>query len=267
MTLLDPFLNDLIALAQQVGSLIKEIYAQGPAPDILLGYKEDGSPFTQADQEADHVIQKRLRELTPHIPIISEEQPPYVLDDLEAPFWLIDPLDGTKGFIERSGEFVVNIALIERRRPVLGLIHVPLSAETYLAFQHQAYVIKEEKIEILNPLLCPEGEWNAIIGHSCIDKTDTPERMRQQFPLQQIRRMGSALKFCLFARGEAHFSWRFSPCYEWDTAAAQALIETLGGCFITLKGDPLLYGKPNYLNREGFFVYGPKELQHFTPIP
>lgn len=263
---LDPFLNRLVLLAEQAGVLIKRIYDQDHPADIVINYKEDGSPFTRADREADLLIQKGLYRLAPHIPLVSEEQTPPVLKNPEGPFWMVDPLDGTKGFIQRSGEFVVNIALIDKKRPVLGLIHVPLTAETYVAFQNQAYYIKKGQIERLKPLLPPLGEWDVVVGRPLLEEDLSFQEMKKRFPLRTIFEVGSALKFCSFARGEAHFSWRFLPCYEWDTAAAQALIEALGGCFTTLEGAPFLYGKPNYLNAEGFFVYGSKELQYFAPL-
>lgn len=267
MLALDPFLKQLLVIAEQAGALIKKFYDQGTRDGLLLAYKKDGSPFTKADQEADLLIQKGLQQLTPHIPIISEEQVPPPLTDPEDLFWIIDPLDGTKGFIERSGEFVINIALIDKRQPILGIIHVPLTGETYIAFKNQAYAIKAGAIELLPPLLLPTEGWDAIIGHSFSETDQTSVKMRQRFPLRHIFQMGSALKFCFFARGKAHFSWRFLPCYEWDTAAPQALIETLGGCFITLEGKPFLYGKPNYLNAEGFFVYASKDCKLISPFP
>jgi 3'(2'), 5'-bisphosphate nucleotidase len=250
----------LLDLMCEAGERLCEFYHR----DLKPFTKSDGSPVTQADQAIDVLIQRRLAQLTPDIPIISEESPafPDRLDP-KAPFWLLDPLDGTRAFLKKSGEFVINLALIQDHKPVVGIIHVPMTQETYLAFQGKAFVAHQG---LLEPLASPRvpPRWTALVGSA---STAVPEPFRH-LPIQDTLQVQSALKFCWLAAGKAQFSWRFAPCYEWDVAAGQALLEAVGGTVLTTQREKILYGtRPDYYYTKGLILYGTQEVQRLAGSP
>jgi 3'(2'), 5'-bisphosphate nucleotidase len=248
-----PLLNTMC----EAGERLCQLYHQ----DLQTFTKSDGSPVTQADQEIDVLIQRRLAQLTPEIPIISEESTFYPERlDPQSPFWLLDPLDGTRAFVKKSGEFVINLALIQERRPVFGIIHIPLTQETYLAFRGEAFYAQETRMKPLIPPSLPP-QWTALVGSA---STTVPEPFRH-FPIQQVQQVQSALKFCWLAAGKAQFSWRFAPCYEWDVAAGQALLEAIGGTVLTYQGEKIFYGsRPDYYYTKGLILYGTQEVQRLA---
>ncbi len=247
----------LLSLMCEAGERLCQLYRQ----DLQPFTKPDGSPVTQADQEIDALIQRGLARLTPEIPVISEESAFYPERlDPQAPFWLLDPLDGTRAFLKKSGEFVINLALIQEGKPVSGIIHIPLTQETYLAFQGEAFYAQETRMK---PLASPRvpPRWTALVGSA---STTVPEPFRH-FPIQQVQQVQSALKFCWLAAGKAQFSWRFAPCYEWDIAAGQALLEALGGIVLTYQGEQIFYGsRPDYYYTKGLILYGTQDVQRLA---
>ncbi|MGL5784189.1 MAG: 3'(2'),5'-bisphosphate nucleotidase CysQ family protein [Alphaproteobacteria bacterium] len=247
----------LLGLMCEAGDRLCELYRQNLQPIT----KADGSPVTQADQEIDVLVQRELAKLTPEIPVISEESAFYPERlDPQAPFWLLDPLDGTRAFLGKSGEFVINLALIQEEKPVCGIIHIPLTQETYLAFQGEAFYAKKNHME---PLASPPAplQWTALVGST---STTVPEPFRH-FPIQQVQQVQSALKFCWLAAGKAQVSWRFAPCYEWDVAAGQALLEAVGGTVLTYQGEKILYGsRPDYYYTKGLVLYGTQDVQRLA---
>jgi len=238
-------LDAACAAAHAAGVAILDIYRQ----DFKVRHKADESPVTRADEQAEAIIEERLAAAAPDIPIIAEERCAAQGMPSAAPprFWLVDPLDGTKEFIRRNGEFTVNIALIEGDRPVLGVVYVPSQGVTYAAAGN---AMRWRSGETPQPIKTrPMPSRGAIVVHSRSHADD--ERLAQYaatLPEAERRLAGSAVKFCLVAAGEADLYPRFGPTAEWDTAAGQAVLEAAGGAVATLDGAPLRYGKPGFRN-------------------
>jgi 3'(2'), 5'-bisphosphate nucleotidase len=234
------------AAALNAGTTILEIYAQ----PFAVQQKADASPVTLADQLAEAAIVEALRKATPDIPIIAEELTAAGHLPAAAParFWLVDPLDGTKEFIARNGEFTVNIALIENGLPILGVVHAPAQGVTYWA---DAGVAKRQRGREAPQALAaravpPAG---AIVVHSRSHGDDKRlDRYVAALPQAERRLSGSSIKFCLIAAGEADLYPRFGRTMEWDTAAGQAVLHAAGGSVATLAGAPLRYGKRGFEN-------------------
>jgi len=231
--------------AHEAGEAILEIYRQ----DFSVRRKADDSPVTHADERAEAIIERRLAAATPNIPVVAEEGcAAHGLPSAAPPrFWLVDPLDGTKEFIRRSGEFTVNIALVEGDRAVLGVVHVPSQGWTYAA---AGSATRQRGGEAPQPIMArPVPPRGAIVVHS---RSHGDEQRLAEYiatlPDAERRFAGSALKFCLVAAGEADLYPRFGPTAEWDSAAGQAILEAAGGAVTTLDGAPLRYGKPGFCN-------------------
>jgi 3'(2'), 5'-bisphosphate nucleotidase len=233
------------AAANEAGEAILEIYRQ----DFAVRRKADDSPVTRADERAEAIIEQRLAAATPDIPVIAEEAcSAHGLPSVApARFWLVDPLDGTKEFVRKNGEFTVNIALVEGDRAVLGVVHVPSQGVTYAA---AGSATRRRSGGAPQPITArripPRG---AIVVHSRshVDEQRLSEYLATLSDAER-RISGSALKFCLVAAGEADFYPRFGPTAEWDTAAGQAILEAAGGGVTTLDGEPLRYGKLGFCN-------------------
>ena len=251
----DPLLDVAIEAALAAGEAIMRVYAE---PFEVI-QKSDQTPVTEADLAAERVIVKLLTEAIPDIPIVSEETAPE--DGFKPPaarFWVVDPLDGTKEFIARNGEFAVCIGLIEDGRPVMGVVHGPAKRVTYAANGPGSAIRitgsgAPEKIAARTPPA--EG---IVVIHS--RSHENSRRLAEYFadkPAPILRRdiCGSALKFGVLAAGEADFYPRFGTTMEWDTAAGQAVLEAAGGCVLDLNGAPLRYGKHD-LKNSGFLAWG-----------
>ena len=229
-------------LALEAGQAIMAFYRRGAA----VRTKADSSPVTEADEAADRLIVAGLREAAPDIPVVSEE------GARRAPaggrFWLVDPLDGTKEFIGRTGEFTVNIALIEGGRPVLGVLHAPALDETYVA-DGAGGAVRIEGGAVPRPVharAVPE-EGPVVVASSAHRDAETNAFIAGRRP-SRIARAGSALKFGLLARGAADLYPRFGRTMEWDTAAGHAVLAAAGGDVRTADGGALRYGKPGFVN-------------------
>ena len=250
MTDLPPRTTDaLCAIARQAGDAIMAI-AQSP---LKVDQKTDQSPVTAADCAANYLIVAALTELTPGIPIVSEEGETR-LDQPDQPFWLVDPLDGTKEFIAGNGEFTVNIALIENRMPVLGVVYAPAldrlfsSTGPNRAFQHRDGVAVRIQVRDADP-----NALVAVASRSHLD--ERTQAYLKQHAIADIRQIGSSLKFCLIAAGEADLYPRFGPTMEWDTAAGHAILAAAGGSLTTIDGGPFLYAKESLRNPD-FVAWG-----------
>ena len=207
--------------------------------------KADQSPLTLADEASDAVIVPALAGLTPDIPIVSEERTPPVLSGPR--FWLVDPLDGTKEFIAGNGEYTVNIALIEHGAPTLGVVHVPSLGQTYYAAgPGQVFRVTGDGAPVAIAARQRPIQAIALASRSHGDPATAAFLAREG--ISEIRRAGSALKFCLIAAGEADLYPRFTPTMEWDTAAGHAVLAAAGGSLSTVDGRPLTYGKPGFRN-------------------
>ena len=247
--------TDLLKATQEAGAILRRLYQQSLQPLT----KEDGSPVTEADQAVDLFFQTHLKRLTPDIPIVSEENLPFPnRKDLDAPFWLLDPLDGTRSFVDQTGEFVISLALIQQQKPIWGILHTPLLKKTYMAFDGNAFLFDGERLVPLKSPTVP-SDWTALIGASSKIVPD----LFADLPIQHIQRVQSALKCCWLAEGKGQFSWRFSPCYEWDIAAGHALLEAIGGGICYLDGRSIYYGTtPHYHLTKGLVLYGAQEVRH-----
>lgn len=237
-----------------------EIYKDA---DLGVTSKEDDSPLTRADQAANDIIVEELRRLELRAPIISEEsrQVPYSERSQYTRFWLVDPLDGTKEFIKRNGEFTVNISLIDTRSPVLAVVYVPARDELYYAVRRRgAFRLQEggEPQRLEAPAYGLQDAGLRVVAsrshlneetRTFIDRLNEPE----------IVSKGSSLKILMVAAGEADLYPRMGPTSEWDIAAAQLILEEAGGRLIaTDTGEPLLYNKQSLLN-PWFIAYGRTE--------
>jgi 3'(2'), 5'-bisphosphate nucleotidase len=254
-------LQTLIDISKEAGQEILRIYADESLFD-RVDFKADDSPLTLADKAAHNAIEARLKEVTPEIPILSEEgrNIPYEERSQWARFWMVDPLDGTKEFIKRNGEFTVNIALIENGSVIMGCVHVPVLATTYYGAKGEgAFVIREgeevQKIEAADLDMKASG---LRIVASRSHMSAEVEQYVEQFDSPEIVSMGSSLKLVLVAEGKADVYPRLAPTMEWDTAAAQIIVEEAGGTVINHEtGTPVVYNKENLLNPH-FVVFGKK---------
>ncbi len=242
-------LPDVVALAEAAGADIMAIYNAGPT---AVMHKADDSPLTAADLAAHVRIVAGLQQLTPDIPVVSEEG--CVPDEgaRAAPvFWLVDPLDGTKEFVARNGEFTVNIALIEQGRPVLGVVTVPAQKVSYWgsvgvgAYRRHAGEAVAQRLHVAVPR--EAGRPLRVMASKHHFHEDTRTLIARMGALELVQ-AGSSLKFCRIAEGAADVYPRLGPTCEWDTAAAQAVVEAAGGHVCTLQGEPLRYGKAEVLN-------------------
>lgn len=241
--------------AGDAGTAILEIYNALDAPTVRS--KADQSPVTQADERAEAVILETLAAAA-GIPVIAEEacDRQGVPGEMPTHFWLVDPLDGTKEFLRRNGEFTVNIALIEGDRPVLGVVHVPALGLTYAAAGPDTATRQHGEAPPSAIAARPVPKRGAVVVHSRSHENET--RLAEYLaaldtPITRIS--GSAVKFCLIAAGEADLYPRFGPTMEWDTAAGQAVLEAAGGSVLTLDGAPFRYGKAGCWNA-GFIARG-----------
>ncbi|MDP2373889.1 3'(2'),5'-bisphosphate nucleotidase CysQ [Reyranella sp.] len=223
------------------------------AGDLGERTKADKSPVTDADHAAEVVIVAGLRALTPGLPVVAEEEMAagHVPRIDGGPFWLVDPLDGTKEFIKRNGEFTVNIALIENGRPTLGIVLAP-ATETLWRGASGLGADKREGGGAFTAITTrtppPQGLTAcASRSHAIYSDLDIWFRNNNLTVADRVQ-AGSSLKFCLIAEGKADIYPRFGPTNEWDTAAGQGVLEAAGGEVVTTDGRPLLYGKPRFSN-------------------
>lgn len=253
-------LPQIEALAQEAGAAIMEIYTR----NFSIAHKADQSPLTEADIIANQIITVGLKELTPEIPILSEEAvEKFKGPNIQGQYWLVDPLDGTKEFIKKNGEFTVNIALIENGLSVLGVVYAPALDVLYAAAQGEGAFKMDEnghRAQIYVTRHIRNTPWKVVGSRS--HGGDMSEWLRQLDEEVELISMGSSLKFCLVAEGAAHLYPRLGPTSFWDTAAAQCLVEQAGGHVLQLDGLPLSYATlgQNLLNP--FFVARSKNDGH-----
>jgi len=249
--------ESIIKLAIEAGEKILEFYDE----EIEVTTKGDDSPLTKADLAAHNHIAAGLEVLTPEIPIISEESglPEYEVRKQWKKYWLVDPLDGTKEFIKKNGEFTVNIALIDNGQPVLGVVYVPAQKKTYYGEKgYGTFLIDDtgEKTQLNSPVFSKPGEARIVVSRSHGDEATKKKLADIGIEVTEEVPSGSSLKFCLVAEGKADLYPRLGPTMEWDTAAADAVYR-----YSTLNGEkfsPLTYNKENLLNP--FFIIGIDEF-------
>ena len=241
-------MNDLLRsvedIAVKAGDAIMEIYRSG---DFGVDHKSDDSPLTKADLAAHQVIVAGLLALTPETPVLSEESAEISYEERKAwnKYWLVDPLDGTKEFIKQNGEFTVNIALIENGVPIAGTVYAPVRGEMFSGFNEQATEALVNGGNCGNKVkISVQGRDEAKIAvASRSHLTPETEQFLTDHGVSECVSVGSSLKFCLLARGEADIYPRFGRTMEWDTAAGDAVLRAAGGRTLNPDGSPFIYGK------------------------
>ncbi len=231
-------------IALEAGNSIMEIYEK----DFAIEYKDDKSPLTIADIKSNEIICNSLKKLYPTIPIISEENKEITFEKRKnwEYYWCIDPIDGTKEFIKKNGEFTVNIALIHRGTPILGVVYAPVLDDIYYAIKGSGAFKNNTKL----PINRDDGKYVIVASKSHMSKetqdyVDKIETSKEKILISK----GSSLKLCLVAEGKADIYPRLAPTMEWDTAAADAIVRESGNMTYQFKNNkPILYNKQELLN-------------------
>jgi 3'(2'), 5'-bisphosphate nucleotidase len=253
-----PMVRALAAIAYDAGAIILRHYAE----EIVARQKNDRSPVTDADEEAERFIIRRLHDLAPGVPVIAEEDVARGhIPKIGHRFFLVDPLDGTKEFVNRNGEFTVNIAEIVEGKPVRGVVHAPAKERLFFgealsgAFEIAAPpggAMDFAEAHAIAVRRAPTGGMVAVASRSHRDSKT--EEYLNHYPVKEFVTAGSSLKFCLVATGEADIYPRHGPTCEWDTAAGHAVLAAAGGSVTRLDGAPFLYGKASDKFLNPFFV-------------
>ncbi len=252
---LEQLVEPVVAIAASASDAILEIYN---SDDFGVESKDDNSPLTLADKASHNSIVAALAELTPDIPILSEESKPVAWEERSrwSEYWLIDPLDGTKEFIKRNGEFTVNIALIQGNQAVMGVVYVPVQERCFYGHKDGgAFELAADGS--VSPILATAHAQSPIrVVGSRSHRGELLDAYLANLGDHEMLPMGSSLKLCLVALGEADVYPRLGLTSEWDTAAAQAVVECAGGKVVQTDGSPLLYNAKEDILNPFFIVYG-----------
>lgn len=262
---IDSLIEPIVDLAVTAGERIMQVYCS----EFAVAHKDDRSPLTEADTAAHDIIVAGLSALTPDIPVLSEEDTvvPFAQRALWPWYWLVDPLDGTREFVKRNGEFTVNIALICGHEVVLGVIHVPVSEVSFMASQGQGAFRQERHGQ---PVPIKARSWDGgriTIAGSRSHNEGQFDVFVDQFDDIELVNIGSSLKSCLVAEGKVDVYARFGPTSEWDTAAAQCIVEEAGGGFTDMQLQPLRYNTKDSVLNPNFLVFGDKNQDWLRYIP
>ena len=252
--------DDVIKLMGKAGAGILDIYER--SGQFKVQVKADNSPLTQADLVAHDILSKGLQKLTPDIPILSEEecQIPFSTRSKWKRYWLVDPLDGTREFIRRSGEFVVNVALIENHQPVLGVIYLPVYESTYFAEKNGGSFKQTNKIRTRIHTRSWQRDQTKILASRGMKREKIDAKLGDKLGHYELILSGSAIKFCRIAEGLADFYPRFGNTCEWDTASGQIILEEAGGALVDLSWQPFRYNVQSSLLNSHFVAVGDKKL-------
>ncbi len=245
--------QDLIEIAFKAGEKIMDIYLHDDFR-ASIDFKADDSPLTKADKAAHIVIDEALKSLWPDIPVLSEEgkQTDFTERKAWTKFWLVDPLDGTREFIKRNGQFTVNIALMESGYPILGLVYIPVQNILYWGDAQGATKIVEG-VETSIQVKHMDRRLTAVGSRSHSSQEEA--EVMTKYKVEETIAVGSSLKFCMIADGSADLYYRHGPTMEWDTAAGQAVVEAAGGKVLLPDGKRFHYNKENLLN-SSFYCLG-----------
>jgi len=264
---LQGLLHDVINAAQAGGKIILAYFQGGFSQQVTI--KSDQTPVTLADVAANQAITAALKKIDSRIPILSEENdiPDFSVRQQWSRYWLVDPLDGTRGFINRSAQFCVNIALIENQVPTLGVIYAPVEKQVCYAVRHApAFFLQEnqrESFQIKADKKMP-NQMRLLTGHYD-PRLTLKDALRSYFGNVSIVKMNSALKFSMIARGMADLYVRFGSTSEWDTAAGQCILESAGGLVVDFQGNPLQYNAKSSLINPAFIAMGDvAQLQQYV---
>ncbi len=234
-------LLEVTALAREAGRAILEVYASG----FTVTEKDDRSPLTEADLRSERLILAGLRRIAPEIPVLSEESAKVAWQTRRgwSRLWVVDPLDGTKEFVQRNGEFTVNIALIDRHRPVLGVVHAPVLARDYYAGEGVGAFRSDAQAAGRPIRVAKRGTGPVRVVGSRSHRGSSLDGFLSRIGPHEFVEVGSSLKLCLVAEGQADVYPRLGPTSEWDTAAGQCVLEQAGGVVLKLDGQPLAYNE------------------------
>ena len=256
-------LLDICNVSIEAGKEILNFYNN----EIEVTHKEDLSPLTKADLASNKIILESLTKLNSNIPILSEESlVDWSIRKNWKKYWLVDPLDGTKEFIKKNGEFTVNIALIEDNNPILGVVYVPAKSLLYLAEKNKGSFKTNTKNKLENfegiqkIIVSSQTSRPRVIGSRSHSNATFDNWVQEKFPNAEIVQAGSSLKFCLIAEGEADIYPRFGPTSEWDIAAGHMIVNEAGGKIRTFQNNSIKYNtKENIINPE-FYAIGNIDL-------
>jgi 3'(2'), 5'-bisphosphate nucleotidase len=239
-------ITEVCQLARRAGERVLSFYGS----HLSVKFKPDSSPLTAADEASHQLLEAGLKALAREWPVVSEESvsPTAMVDGICRKFWLVDPLDGTKEFLKGTGEFTVNVALIERGVPVLGVVHAPALDLTYFAEQGKTAFRQSPGQPAEAIRTRPADPSHLVVASSRDHAGPRVHSLMAGLNGAVFTPMGSSLKFCLVAEGKADLYLRDLPTMEWDTAAAQCVVEAAGGGVYDLSGCPLRYGKPSLTN-------------------
>ncbi|MBR1478041.1 MAG: 3'(2'),5'-bisphosphate nucleotidase CysQ [Lachnospiraceae bacterium] len=239
--------------ALNAGMAIMNIYEGGG--DIGIEYKADDSPLTRADKASNDIIVEKLKLTFPDYAILSEEEKDNkgrLQNDL---CFIVDPLDGTKEFIKRNGQFTVNIALSYKHKAVMGVIYVPVTGDLYYASEGDGAFLQKHDGSIKKLRVSDNTDHSALsAAASGSHFAEEMERLIEKYQIKNIMKIGSSLKGCLVAKGEVDVYYRHNPTMEWDTAAMQCIVEEAGGIFRQMDDTPMLYNREDSLNAKGFYA-------------
>jgi 3'(2'), 5'-bisphosphate nucleotidase len=246
-------LHDVVAIARAAGRAILQVYAAS----FAVTEKDDQSPLTEADLRSQEIIAAGLKRIAPEIPMLSEEAEAVPFEERRRWDWLwvVDPLDGTREFIQRNGEFTVNIALVHGHRPVLGVVHAPVLQRDYYACEGYGALRVDGDAGARPIRVQPAARPLRVVG-SRSHRGDSLDGFLARAGEHELVAIGSSLKLCLVAEGAADVYPRLGPTMEWDTAAGQAVVEQAGGHVVGLDGHPLEYNARPALRNGHFLVYG-----------
>ena len=264
MSALERIANESRVLARRAGAAILEVYASSFAVET----KSDNSPLTAADMASHRVIVDGLRELTPDIPVLSEESRGIDWDERRKweRYWLVDPLDGTREFVKRNGEFTVNIALIENHVPVLGVVLLPVTGESYYGVAGEGAFLESGPGALPRPITTRPAATIPVVAGSRSHSNERQVAILGNLGDHRLVSVGSSIKFCMVARGDADLYLRLGPTSEWDTAAAQCVVEQAGGAVVDLQGAPLRYNTKDSLLNPEFLTIGDASVDWLSKL-
>lgn len=258
-SLIDPcdLLTPALEVSIEAGSRILEIYERG----FEVSQKADETPLTEADVAASRIIEEGLARLSPSLPVLSEESESIAFHERQtwSRYWLVDPLDGTREFINRTGEFTVNVALIDNGEPVIGIVYAPVLGVYYYACRGQG-AYKRSACNQPRRIYARQQTADPVVVaiSNSYRSGEALQNFLQALGPFEVRAVGSALKSCLVAEGEADIYARLGPTSEWDTAAAQCILEEAGGQLTDTAMQPLRYNTKSSLLNPHFFAFGDK---------
>ena len=246
--------QQVITIAEQASERILKVYNT----EFDVTSKDDNTPLTEADMAAHHTIVEGLSKLTPDIPILSEESNgiPFEKRRQWQRYWLVDPLDGTREFVKRNGEFTVNIALIDDHKPIIGVIHTPVSGVCYYANNDEGSFKMTHGEGAVKITTRRKPKDHTLVAGSRSHRGDSLNDFLARIGDYDIVSMGSSLKSCLVAEGKVDIYPRLGPTSEWDTAAAQCIVENAGGVLVELSMEPMRYNTKESLLNPHFLVIG-----------